>query len=120
MLQWREHRDLDPGPIPEEINKLEWRNWQSKFDIYVKGSMKGGKSTEQLRKTSLQSKLDAFWHERITQSYSKEIDSITCREIFSEINRTLRMQHPICAIQVDLFRTRKAEGRTAYCQYAHI
>ena len=104
ILQWRERPDLDPGPITEEINKLEWRSWQSKFNMYIKGSTEGGKPLEELRPMSLQSKLNAFWHERITQSYDKEMDNIPCRVIFSKLNRTIKMRHPICAAQADLFR----------------
>ena len=49
------------------------------------------KTTELLRQTSLQSKLDAFWHERITLSCYKEMDDITYQEILDEISRTIRI-----------------------------
>ena len=62
-----------PGTIPEDISKLEWRLWQTRFEIYVKASTEGGNPSEALRQTSLQSKLDAFWHERILLAYSRDI-----------------------------------------------
>ena len=102
------------------MNKLEWKNWQSRFDIYLRASTEGGRPSEQLGKTSLQSKVSVFWHEHITKLYGKEIDSITCWEFFSEINQTHRIQHPICRVQADLFRTHKADGNTARRQYGHI
>ena len=60
VTRWRDRTDLDPGTIPEDISKLEWRQWQAKFEIYVKASTEGGNPSEALRQTSLQSKLDAF------------------------------------------------------------
>ena len=64
--------------------------------------------------------MGAFWHEHITKSYGKEANSVTCREIFNEINRTLRLQQPTCRVQADLFRTHKADGKSARRQYGHI
>ena len=37
----------------EEIMKLEWRTWQNKFDIYMKGSTQVSRPTEALGQTSL-------------------------------------------------------------------
>ena len=113
VVRWREHKDLDPGTIPEDITKLEWRQWQTKFDIYVRGSTEGGALTEMLRQTLLQSKLDAFWHERITLACGKEMEGITCKEIVEEISKTIKIRHPVCAAQADLFRLYKADGRSA-------
>ena len=73
-----------------------------------------------LRQTSLQSKLDAFWHERIALAYGKEITNITCKEIVEEITKTIKIRHPVCAAQAELFRLHKAEGRSAARQYAHV
>ena len=81
MTRWRDSKVLDPGTIPEEISKLEWRQWQTQFEIYVKGLTEGGNHSEMLRQTSLQSKLDAFLHEWITVAYGKEMTNITCKEI---------------------------------------
>ena len=60
VTRWRDRKDLDPGTISEDISKLEWRQWQAKFKIYVKASTEGGNPSEMLRQMSLQSKLDAF------------------------------------------------------------
>ena len=117
-------KQTDIGPPPPSVKfhtffsnetcpKLEWRNWQSKFDIYVKGSTEGGRPTEHLRQTSLQRKLDAFWQDKITLSCNKEMDDITCKEIFDEISRTIRITHQVCTTQADLFRIYKADGRSA-------
>ena len=73
-----------------------------------------------LRQTSLQSKLDAFWHERITLACDKEMEDITCKEIIEEISKTIKIRHPVCAAQADLFRLYKADGRSAARQYAHV
>ena len=120
VARWRDRADLDPGTIPEDISKLEWRLWQTRFEIYVKASTEGGNPSEALRQTSLQSKLDAFWHERISLAYSRDIADISCEEIIEEITKTIKIRHPVCAAQAELFRLHKAEGRSAARQYAHV
>ena len=60
-LRWQQRRDLDLGPI----------TWRNKLYIFIKGSTEGGRATEHLKQTSLQSKLDPFWYERITQANKK-------------------------------------------------
>ena len=68
----------------------------------------------------MQSKLDAFWHERIALAYGRDIASVTCAEIVEEITKTIKIRHPVCAAQAELFRLHKAEGRSAARQYAHV
>ena len=64
--------------------------------------------------------MGSYWQGRVTKAYSKEANNITCREICNEIIHTLRLQQPTCRVQADLLRLRKAEGRSARCQYGHI
>ena len=102
------------------MTNVEWGTWRNKLDIFVKGSTEGWRATEHLKQTSLQSKLDPFWYERITQAYRKEMNDITCDEIMEEISRTIRIRHPVCNSRAHLFRILKLEDRTAKRQYAHI